>query len=121
MWATAERLIGLRQALVQWVGGTPLSQDRQEDAVLAAYEAMANAVEHAYPGGGGGPLEVTVLCEDDELTVIVADQGRWKTPDPTETMRGRGRTMIDVLSDDSATLHREDGTTVTMRFGLGSS
>ncbi|PVY97074.1 ATP-binding protein [Actinomycetospora cinnamomea] len=116
VWATAERLIGLRQELARWAARTPLPAERQEDLVLAAYEAMANSAEHAYPDGGGGPLEVTAHCAEDELSVVVADRGRWKVPDPGETVRGRGRSMIGVLSDASATEHRDDGTTVVMRF-----
>ena len=116
IWATAEGLIGLRQALARWAAETPLSEDRQEDLVLAAYEAMANAAEHAYPGGDGGPLEITAVCGAEELRVVVVDQGRWKTPDPDETVRGRGRSMIGFLSDASDVEHRDDGTTVTMWF-----
>ena len=118
IWATAERLVGLRRALARWAAGTPLPEERQEDILLAAYEAMANSAEHAYPDGRGGPLEVTARCGTDELTVVVEDEGRWKEPDPGETMRGRGRPLIGALADDSATLHREDGTTVTMSFRL---
>jgi serine/threonine-protein kinase RsbW len=118
LWATAERLVGLRQQLVRWAAATPLSEDRQEDVVLAAYEAMANAAEHAYPEGKGGPVEVTARCEADELTVVVADEGRWKPPDPHETIRGRGRSMIGFLADSSTTVHHDDGTTVEMRFRL---
>ncbi|MEJ2863683.1 ATP-binding protein [Actinomycetospora flava] len=116
IWATAQRLIGLRQSLARWAAETPLSEDRQEDLVLAAYEAMANSAEHAYPAGQGGPLEITAVCAADELRVTVADEGRWKTPDPGETVRGRGRAMIGFLSDASDVEHRDGGTTVTMRF-----
>jgi len=118
IWATAERLVGLRRALARWAAGTSLPEERQEDVLLAAYEAMANCAEHAYPGGAGGPVEVTARCDSDELTVVVADEGRWKAPDPGETMRGRGRPLIGALADVSATEHRDDGTTVTMRFRL---
>jgi serine/threonine-protein kinase RsbW len=118
VWATAERLVGLRKALARWAAGTSLADERQEDLLLAAYEAMANSAEHAYPDGEGGPLEVTARCEADELTVVVADEGSWKTPDPGETLRGRGRPLIGALADDSATVARTDGTTVTMRFRL---
>jgi anti-sigma regulatory factor (Ser/Thr protein kinase) len=111
-------LVGLRQELARWTVGTPLSVERQEDVVLAVYEAMANAAEHGYPDGEGGPLEVTACWEADELTVVVVDHGRWKVPDPGETVRGRGRPLITALTDACATQHRADGTTVTMRFRL---
>ena len=45
---------------------------------MACGEAMANAVEHAFPDGGG---ELTVelwLAAEHELTVRVADTGRWR-------------------------------------------
>lgn len=119
LWATAERLVGLRRSLAGWAAGTGLPEERQEDVVLAAYEAMANSAEHAYPAGEGGPVEVTARCGADELTVVVTDEGRWRTPDPRETLRGRGRPLIGVLADASATVHREDGTTVTMSWRLG--
>jgi anti-sigma regulatory factor (Ser/Thr protein kinase) len=119
LWATAERLVGLRRSLTGWAAGTTLPEERQEDVVLAAYEAMANSAEHAYPDGAGGPVEVTARCGAGELTVTVADEGRWKPPDPRETLRGRGRPLIGVLADASATVHREDGTTVTMSWRLG--
>jgi serine/threonine-protein kinase RsbW len=118
LWATADRLVGLRRALTRWVGGTALSEERREDVVLATYEAMANCAEHAYPDGEGGPLEVTAHVEGDELRVVVADEGRWKPPDPTETVRGRGRGLIERLADSSATAHRRQGTVVTMCFRL---
>lgn len=118
LWATAQRLVGLRNDLARWAAGTPLAGERQEDVVLAVYEAMANAAEHAYPDGVGGPLEVTARWEADELTVVVADEGRWKTPDPSETVRGRGRRLIGALADASDTVRREDGTSVWMHFRL---
>ena len=94
IWATAERLIGLRRALTRWAGQGPLSVERQEDLVLATYEAMANSAEHAYPDHHGGPLEVTAVLEDDGVRVVVADEGCWRPPDPTERIRGRGRALI---------------------------
>jgi serine/threonine-protein kinase RsbW len=121
LWATAERLVGLRRSLAGWAAGTGLPEERQEDVVLAAYEAMANSAEHAYPDGEGGPVEVTARCGAGELTVVVADEGRWKSPDPQETLRGRGRPLIGVLADASATVHRADGTTVTMSFRLAAA
>jgi serine/threonine-protein kinase RsbW len=118
VWATAGRLVGLRRSLAGWAAGTGLPEERQEDVMLAAYEAMANSAEHAYPEGEGGPVEVRARCGAGELTVVVADEGRWKAPDPEETVRGRGRPLIGVLADVIATVHREDGTTVTMSWRL---
>ncbi|WP_181784123.1 ATP-binding protein [Pseudonocardia pini] len=120
LWVTPARLVGLRHTLSRWAHGTALSAERQEDLVLAAYEALANSAEHAYSAGRGGPVEITARCVRDELTVVVTDEGRWRTPDPAEHLRGRGRPLMKVLADTVATVHRANGTTVTMSWRLGA-
>ncbi|SEF38373.1 Serine phosphatase RsbU, regulator of sigma subunit [Amycolatopsis pretoriensis] len=105
-----------RQQLTAWLESQGLSVERVDDIVLAVYEAMANAVEHAYAGQQPGPLELHGARAADGLTVTVVDYGRWKTPDPTDTIRGRGRGLIEVVSDHNATIQREDGTTVVMTW-----
>jgi anti-sigma regulatory factor (Ser/Thr protein kinase) len=119
LWATPTRLVALRHTLSRWARGTKLSEERQEDLVLATYEALANSAEHAYTAGRGGPVEITATCAQNELVVVVVDEGRWRTPDPGERFRGRGRPLMRVLADTVATVDRANGTTVTMSWRLG--
>lgn len=114
--ATAERLIDLRRAVAQWVAGQGLSPERQEDVVLASYEAMANASEHAYRDGPAGPVDVHAARDGDAVTLTVTDYGTWKPADRSDTFRGRGLPLIENLADASALAHRDDGTTVTMTW-----
>ncbi|RTL65184.1 MAG: ATP-binding protein [Pseudonocardiaceae bacterium] len=118
LWATPADLVGLRESLAGWVASTTLSQDRQEDIVLAAYEALANSAEHAYPGGDGGPVELVARCEHGGVTVVVADRGTWKTPDADPGFRGRGRLLMRRLSDRMHTERGRRGTTVTITWLL---
>jgi len=114
--AVADRLPELREALADWLSGLGLGEDRQEDVVLAGYEAMANSAEHAYRAGEAGPVDVRAEAQNGRLTVTVTDYGAWRPPAATNGLRGRGLRLIDSLADHSAQVHREDGTTVTMTW-----
>jgi anti-sigma regulatory factor (Ser/Thr protein kinase) len=114
--AVADRLPELREALATWLGTLGLDAERQEDVVLAGYEAMANSAEHAYHDGEAGPVDVRAEAQNGRLTVTVTDYGVWRTPAATNGLRGRGLLLIDSLADHSAQVHREDGTTVTMTW-----
>ncbi|HEY2206173.1 MAG TPA: ATP-binding protein [Pseudonocardia sp.] len=119
--AAAEELVELRHALARWVAEIGMSVEQQEDVVLAGYEAMANSAEHAYRDGAHGALDVRATYHDHELTVTVTDYGTWQPPDPTDGFRGRGLVLIRRLAHDSATTHRDDGTTVTMTWKAESA
>ncbi|MEV6642632.1 ATP-binding protein [Amycolatopsis sp. NPDC051371] len=119
MTAEADRLPELRGALADWLGTLGLSEERQEDVVLAGYEAMANSAEHAYRNGDAGQIDVRAEAQHGRLTVTVTDYGTWRAPAATNGLRGRGLLLIDSLADHSAQVHREDGTTVTMTWLSG--
>ena len=116
MAAVADRLPELRGALADWLSTLGLSEERQEDVVLAGYEAMANSAEHAYRDGDAGPVDVRAEALNGRLTVTVTDYGAWRAPAATNGLRGRGLLLIDSLADQCAQVHREDGTTVTMTW-----
>ncbi|MEV4148649.1 ATP-binding protein [Amycolatopsis sp. NPDC049691] len=114
--AVADRLPELREALAHWLSTLGVSEERREDIVLAGYEAMANSAEHAYRHGEPGPVDVRAEALNGRLTVTVTDYGAWRAPTATNGLRGRGLLLIDSLADQSAQVHREDGTTVTMTW-----
>ncbi|MEU0788994.1 ATP-binding protein [Amycolatopsis sp. NPDC005961] len=117
--AVANRLPELRGALADWLGTLGLSEERQEDVVLAGYEAMANSAEHAYRDRDAGTIDVHAEALNGRLTVTVTDYGAWRAPAATNGLRGRGLLLIDSLADHSVQVHREDGTTVTMTWLSG--
>ena len=43
---------------------------------LAADEASTNIIEHAYGGEGNGIIEIECSTENDELKIVMHDQGR---------------------------------------------
>ncbi|MGW4393791.1 ATP-binding protein [Amycolatopsis nivea] len=105
----------LRRKLARWLGELPLDANSRFDITLAAYEAMANAAAHAYPGETGW----TRLYADwagDTVTVAVSDTGCGIDPaqKPAPTSGGRGLPLIDEVTDRMVVDTGAHGTTVTM-------
>jgi anti-sigma regulatory factor (Ser/Thr protein kinase) len=50
--------------------------EQVDDLGLAAYEAMANVVDHAYDRPGG-VFDLHACRSGDTVTVSVTDHGRW--------------------------------------------
>jgi serine phosphatase RsbU (regulator of sigma subunit)/anti-sigma regulatory factor (Ser/Thr protein kinase) len=102
---------GLRRTLGRWLASQGVQEEDLFGMTLAASEAAGNAIEHAY-----GPHEATftVLCErdDEEVRVIVRDEGRWRESHPYG--RGRGIGIMRALVDSAELERSEQGTTVTL-------
>ncbi|MDH2414919.1 ATP-binding protein [Nocardioides sp. CER19] len=74
-----------------------LSADVADDAELVVSELVTNAVVHGMPS-----IRLTVVVEDDRLTVRVADgssrlPARAATP-TTDALSGRGLEIVELLS-----------------------
>ncbi|GAB2594034.1 hypothetical protein Aab01nite_82510 [Paractinoplanes abujensis] len=116
--ARPDELPGLRDAVGSWLdalGGRP---DDRMALTLAAYEAAANAVDHAYDeliGDRRDPgrirLHVT-LDNDGRVTAQVSDDGHWRAPGGGGG--GRGLALIRACTDDMQLDRRDTGTTVTL-------
>lgn len=111
----------IRNELRLWLdrAGVPVSM--RDDLLLAAGEAVGNAVEHAYAtdGAGTGSVELVAWTADGDsvLRLEVSDQGRWRGPggDPD---RGRGLTIMRALLDSVHVVQTPDGTSISMSKNL---
>ena len=110
-------LSGLRRALGRWLAAHEVGDEDTFDIALAASEAAANAIEHAY-----GPAEATfeVACSwtPKEVTVEVRDSGTWRAMGKRE--RGRGLDIIGRLMDELTVERGESGTRVRLVKRLAS-
>lgn len=107
-----------RSALGEFLRAHRVPDDLTPDVVLAAYEAMANIVEHAYPAGSDGTFDLRATYgRDGTLTVTVSDHGTWKSggPDPA-SRRGRGLPLMRSCSDDAEIVCADGGTRVHLRW-----
>ncbi|MGX5655091.1 SpoIIE family protein phosphatase [Geodermatophilus nigrescens] len=123
--ADPARLRGVRRAVTAWARAAGLSEDGVDDLQLALGEALANAVEHAYAGnGGGGRCEYRLeRTADGSVDVCVRDEGVWRPAPADRGHRGRGLELIAALATDVEVARTPDdegtdgtGTTVRFRF-----
>jgi serine/threonine-protein kinase RsbW len=127
------RVGAFRRALRRWLGdalvahraaaGQPADltddlADLADDLVLATSEALENVVDHAFAGTPlAGTMTLRADVVDDVVTIVVTDDGRWRSPRSGPTSRGRGLTLMESLTDVEVD-HGARGTTVTMRRPL---
>ena len=107
----------VRRTIRGWGARAGLPADLVAELTLASYEAMANAVEHAYADGPAGPLSVRISRDETSLVVVVADQGRWRSASEDE-LRGRGLMLMKGMADEVKVARTESGTTIEMRWPI---
>ncbi|MEV6832372.1 SpoIIE family protein phosphatase [Amycolatopsis sp. NPDC051102] len=119
--ADPDHLASTRHWLRAWLENASLEPDLAQDVLVAAGEACANAVEHAYLGGAGATAHLAARLTGGHLVVTVTDRGRWKQPPPdNHVLRGRGVPMMEALADAVTFRHDDAGTTVTLEWRIGS-
>jgi anti-sigma regulatory factor (Ser/Thr protein kinase) len=116
--ATAHDAARLRHELSAWLA-LDVPDEQLDDLVLAAYEAIANAAEHAYADStdGAGPIHLRAHRYDDCVCVCVVDEGRWRVR-TGQRFRSRGLPLIRLLVSDVHIGPSRTGTTVHLRMWL---
>jgi anti-sigma regulatory factor (Ser/Thr protein kinase) len=86
-----------------------------QDILVAAGEALANAIEHGHRHSAGGTVSLGANVLVDQVQLTIADTGSWKapTPDP-DARRGRGLTLMRGLMHHVAIDPGATGTTVLL-------
>jgi PAS domain S-box-containing protein len=112
---TPDQIRVLRQELREWLRQRDVPREPEEELVLAAGEAVANAVEHAYAGRASGPVVLTAWSADGDSTVCVevSDKGGWRRPG-NDVDRGRGLEIMRVLLDAVEVVQTPEGTSISM-------
>jgi serine phosphatase RsbU (regulator of sigma subunit)/anti-sigma regulatory factor (Ser/Thr protein kinase)/ABC-type transporter Mla MlaB component len=117
-----------RRGVGEWLDRIDAAPDDKDALQLAVVEAVTNSVEHAYPPGRAGPVELrAALCDDGYLECQITDHGAWKPPDPRMAHRGHGLMVAGHLVDSMVLSHPSrpagapsgaTGTVVTLRYRL---
>lgn len=120
--ARAENIPLVRHAFGALGEAFAVDEQLLSDVRLAVTEACANVVVHAYADGAPGPLEVFATLFDDELTVVVRDEGPGISPRPGSPGLGLGLPLIASLTE-SVQLGRDasERTEVRMTFSLSDA
>ena len=102
----------VRDALRVWLERAPVTQEQGGEIVLAAWEACANAVEHAVD-----PVEdtfgFTAALDDGVVRVSVRDSGTW-SPERLPGDRGLGLQLMRSLMSSVDIDAGPTGTTVSL-------
>ncbi|MGY1708479.1 SpoIIE family protein phosphatase [Geodermatophilus sp. SYSU D00758] len=116
--ADPAQLERVRRAVAAWAVGAALGADAVEDLQLAAGEAVANAVEHAYRDSERtGSVDVELAAErDGGVWVAVRDGGSWRPAPADPGFRGRGLQIISALGRDVEVDHGPAGTVLRFRL-----
>ncbi|HEU0248303.1 MAG TPA: SpoIIE family protein phosphatase [Gaiellaceae bacterium] len=118
---TIDALYLVRDALRTWTDGLPLTRSESESLVLAAWEASANAIEHAVSPAGGTVL-VRATLGDSSIRVSVEDNGRW-VPPTDRPGRGFGLQLMRSLTSSVEIVPGSDerGTRVTIQYDIAEA
>ena len=116
--AEVESIPLMRRMLGRWLTEAGATRADVDDLTLAAAEACANAIEHAY-GLAPGVVEVRAWsCDGPEVKVAIRDFGSWRPPRGTN--RGRGLVLMRGLTDDVDVTRADEGTTVELTRRIGA-
>jgi anti-sigma regulatory factor (Ser/Thr protein kinase) len=117
--ALPDQVRGLRRQVTGWTEQLGFSDVTGQDIVLAADEAVSNAIEHAYPDSGGTlTLFAAPTRQADSVRIIVSDHGLWRPPPADPGFRGRGLAMMQQLAGLFRLMHSPYGTTVVLGWPL---
>jgi len=123
-----------REAFAGWLSRLGAAADDADALHLALVEVFTNAIEHAYPRGESGIIELeATLGDDGNVECRVTDHGSWRQPDPADADRGHGLMVAEQLVDRLLVSHPPlghptgsadgtvgiRGTIVTLRHRLG--
>lgn len=124
--AVAASVPRARTELTEFARQAGVEQERLEAIRLSASEATTNAVLHAYRDAGPEDprpsFQVTACCVEEDLWVLIADEGTGLRPRTRSEGLGIGLVLIAQLADEFEIVNRGGGgTELRMRFELRSS
>jgi serine/threonine-protein kinase RsbW len=118
MAADPAGLSQVRGRLRTWLQTAGWDLEDAEDVVLAANEALSNAIEHAHPPGTRAEvtLAVQILSRDlwRRAELVVTDTGQWRPPPADDENRRRGIPIMRGCMQDLTIDAGPDGTRVTL-------
>jgi len=113
----------IENAIDEVTGAIGIKQDDYGKIMVAALEAVNNAITHGNKANPQKLVDVEIDFDNDEIRITVSDEGEGfrpdKIPDPTlpeniEELSGRGVFLMTKLADSIK--FNEKGNSVTMSF-----
>jgi anti-sigma regulatory factor (Ser/Thr protein kinase) len=116
--AVPESVPSARSAVTEFARAAGAQGDALESIRLAASEGVTNVVLHAYPDSTGA-FDVSVSHVQDELWLLISDDGGGLSTNGARGGLGVGLVLIAQLADEFEIVRRSGGgTQLQMRFSL---
>ncbi len=115
--AVPEKIGGVRTALRRFLAGTALSEERREEMLVAAGEALINVIEHAYEPGPGEAL-LTAIQQSGGTVIEIEDFGGWRPASDEQVQRGYGLPLMHAFADGVEIERTAGGTRVRLTAAL---
>jgi PAS domain S-box-containing protein len=113
--AESEQLASVRATLRGWLRSCDVGARLAQDVLVAAGEAIANAIEHGHRHLPGRPVRLRAVSTANQLRLTVTDSGRWRTTPPGDRgLRGHGIALMRALMQQVTIEPGPSGTTVDM-------
>lgn len=113
--AEVDQLASVRAELRRWLVRAELGPEQCMAVLVAAGEAVANAIEHGHRNDPDGRVTLSATAMVEHVQVSIVDAGTWKPPQPeANPHRGRGTDLMRALVDDVRVEHDIAGTTVRL-------
>ena len=106
----------VRDALRAWLAGAGLTRNECEEIILAAWEACANASEHAVEPADDR-IRLRASLDAEKVRIVVENSGRWRTPTQRPD-RGLGLRLMRTVMSSVDVAVGEDGTRVTIEKSI---
>ena len=119
--AVPASLVRARRAVAALALAAGATAEQLDAVLLAASEALTNAIVHAYRDRSGD-IHVTAAVAGGELWLLVADDGDGLHQRGGKSGLGLGLTLIAQACDELTIVKRSTGgTELRMRFRLGAA
>ncbi|MDD4867134.1 MAG: SpoIIE family protein phosphatase [Mycobacterium sp.] len=117
--ADASHLAPARTALRSWLNRVRMDPDQTMNVLIAAGEAVANAIEHGHRNTPDGMISLGATALADQVQLTITDTGCWKPPQPAlDPHRGRGIALMRKLMREVTIDPSTAGTTVRLSAGI---
>jgi anti-sigma regulatory factor (Ser/Thr protein kinase) len=113
--AHVSQLAPTRSALRRWLTQAQVASEQSMDVLVAAGEAVANAIEHGHRHRPEGTINLSATALVDQVQLTITDTGTWKPAEPPgHSIRGRGISLMRALMHAVTIQSGTAGTTVLL-------
>ena len=96
--AESEQLASVRARLRGWLRSCDVGTRVAQDVLVAAGEAIANAIEHGHQHVPDQQVRLRAVSTTNQLRLTISDTGRWRSSPPGDRgLRGHGIALMRAL------------------------